>query len=114
MQAKALQLKAVEMQVQHNEKEIKNMSGQITKLQQKCDDAEHYSRRWNLRLYGMKETPGENVRAEIMKLFAVLAPDDKEKMGFLIDTVHRIGVPRDNSNRPIIIQFNMRSYGYGL
>lgn len=103
-------LKAVEMQVQSNKKEIKGMPEQIAKLQQRCDDAERYSRRWNVRLYGMKETPEENVRAEVTKLFSVLAPEDKEKMGFLIDMVHRVGAPRDNSNRPIIIQFNMRSY----
>lgn len=103
-------LKAVEMQVQSNEKEIKGMLEQIAKLQQRCDNAERYSRCWNLRLYGMKETPEEKVKAEVTKLFSVLAPEDKEKMGFLIDMMHRVGAPRDNSNGPIIIQFNMRSY----
>lgn len=55
----------MEMQVQSNEKEIKGMPEQIAKLQQRCDDAERYSRRWNLRLYGKKETPEENVRADV-------------------------------------------------
>lgn len=44
-----------------------------------------------------------------MKVFSVLTPEDKEKVGFLIDTIHRVGVPRDIANRPIIVQFNMRS-----
>lgn len=104
------QLKAVEFQVQKNENEIKEVSKQMIKIQQRSDEAERYSRRWNLRLYGKKETPEENIRAEIMKLFAALAPEEKEKMGFLIDNVHRVGVPRDNSNRPIIIQFNMQTF----
>lgn len=58
----------------------------------------------------MKETAGENIRLDIMKLFAALIPEEKEKIGFLVDTVHRVGVPRDNANRHIIIQFIMRSF----
>lgn len=104
------QLKGVEIQVQKNEKQVKEVSEQVSKLQQRSDDAERYSRRWNLRLYGMKEVPAENTRADIMKLFAALVPEDKEKIGFLVDAVHRVGVPRDNTNRPIIIQFTMRNF----
>lgn len=58
----------------------------------------------------MKETPAEDIRVDIMKLFAALAPEEKEKIGFLVDTVHRVGAPRDNTNRPIIIQFTMRNF----
>ncbi len=104
------QLKGVEIQVQKNVKQVKELTEQVFKLQQRSDDAERYSRRWNLRLYGMKETAGENIRVDIMKLFATLAPEDKEKIGFLVDTVHRVGVPRDNTNRPVIIQFTMRNF----
>uniref|UniRef100_A0A1A8VGD5 Endonuclease/exonuclease/phosphatase domain-containing protein n=1 Tax=Nothobranchius furzeri TaxID=105023 RepID=A0A1A8VGD5_NOTFU len=45
-----------------------------------------------------------------MKLFVALAPEDKEKLDFLVDTVHRVGVVRDNSIRPVIIQFTMRAF----
>lgn len=104
------QLKGVEIQVQKNVKQVKEGTEQVCKLQQRSDDAERYSRRWNLRLYGMKETAGENIRVDIMKLFAALVPEEKEKIGFLVDTVHRVGVPRDNANRPVIIQFTMRNF----
>lgn len=104
------QLTAIEIRVQMNECKIKDVSEEMARIKQKSDDAERYSRRWNLRLYGMKETPGENIRPEIMTLFAALAPEDKERLDFLVDTVHRVGVPRDNSNRPVIIQFTMRAF----
>lgn len=104
------QLKGVEIQVQKNEKQVKKLSDQVSKLQQRSDDAERYSRRWNLLLYGMKEATGENIRVDIMKLLATLAPEEKEKIGFLVDSVHRVGVPRDNTNRPIIIQLTMRNF----
>uniref|UniRef100_A0A1A8IXP0 Uncharacterized protein n=1 Tax=Nothobranchius kuhntae TaxID=321403 RepID=A0A1A8IXP0_NOTKU len=98
------------MHVQKNENKIKDVLEQMVKVQQRSDDAERYSRRWNLRLYGKKETPGENIREVIMKLFVALAPEDKEKLDFLVDTVHRVGVVRDNSTRPVIIQFTMRAF----
>lgn len=48
-----------------------------------------------------------NIRAEVMD---VLASEDKEKMDFLVDTVHRVGVPWENSTRPVIIsQFTMQT-----
>uniref|UniRef100_A0A1A7Z7U0 Uncharacterized protein n=1 Tax=Nothobranchius furzeri TaxID=105023 RepID=A0A1A7Z7U0_NOTFU len=89
---------------------IKVVLEQLVKEQQRSDAAERHSRRWNLRLYGKKETPGENIREVIMKLFVALAPEDKEKLDFLVDTVHRVGVVRDNSIRPVIIQFTMRAF----
>lgn len=68
------QLKAVEIQVQKYEKEMQELSGKVSKLQRRSDEAERYSRRWNLRLYGMQETPTENIRADIMRLIATLVP----------------------------------------
>ncbi|MEQ2313025.1 hypothetical protein AMECASPLE_037386 [Ameca splendens] len=52
----------------------------MVKIQQRSDEAERYSS--NLRLYGKKATPEENIRVEILKLFA--APQDKEKMASLL------------------------------
>lgn len=42
-----------------------DMSGKVLQLQERSEDAERYSRRWNLRLYGMKETLAENIRGDI-------------------------------------------------
>lgn len=40
----------------------------------------------------------------------VLALEDKEKMGFLVDTVHRVGVSSENTTRPVIMQFTMQRF----
>jgi len=35
----------------------------------------------------------------------------KNKLGFLVDTIHRVGRPRDDgSPRPVISQFTMRTF----
>lgn len=104
------QMNKMETRVKNNEDKVKEMSAGISMLNKKSEEPERYSRRWNLRVQGLRETPGEKVREDVMKLFAVLAPEDKEKLGFLVDTVHRVGVLRDNGIRPIIVQFTMRSF----
>ncbi len=89
---------------------MKEMSSQMNQLQQRCEDTERYSSRWNLRLYGMRKTLTENIKEETMKLLAALASEDREKMGFLVDTVHKVGVPHANSARSIIVQFTVRCF----
>ena len=101
------QLKGVEIQVQKTKRQVKELSEQVSKLQQRSDDAERCSRRWNLWLYGMKEATGENIQVDIMKLFVTLTPEEKEKICFLVNTVHRVGVPPCPI---IIIQFTMRNF----
>lgn len=40
-----------------------------------------------------------------------IAPEEESKLGFLVDTVHRVERPRDDKTpRPIIKQFNMRTF----
>lgn len=44
-----------------------------------------------------------------------IAPDDKSKYESLIDTAHRVGCPKDDKTpRPIIKQFNMRTFRYKI
>ncbi len=51
------------------------------------------------------------MRQEVLKILSQIAPDEKIKMGFLVDTVHKVGRTRDdNKPRPVIIQFNMRTF----
>lgn len=35
---------------------------------------------------------------------------DKEKIGFLVDTVHRVRLARENQTRPVIVYFRMRYF----
>lgn len=53
----------------------------------------------------------EDLRKQIFQIFGQIAPDEKNKLGFLVDTIHQVGSPRDDrSPRPVIIQFTMRTF----
>lgn len=97
----------MEFKVGENERHVKEILAQVSQLQMRSDNAKRYSRCWNLLLHGMKETPAENLRVEVLKILGLLAPEDKENMGFLVDTVHGVGVHRENATRPVIVQFTM-------
>ena len=105
-----VQLGLIDTRVQKNEERIKVMEEKISVVQNGVQEAERYSRRWNLRLHGMKEWAGENIRMEVFQLFALIAPEDKERLGFLVDTVHRVRVRSEGKTRPVIIQFTMRYF----
>lgn len=102
-------------QMEENEKKVEKLEETLkqkeTELRGKIEEGERYNRRWNLRLVNLPEREYEDVREEVMKILAQIAPNEKSKLGFLVDTVHRVGRPReDKSSRPVIIQFNMRTF----
>ncbi|KAL7397290.1 hypothetical protein ABVT39_019867 [Epinephelus coioides] len=106
-------MKNLEMQCKGTDDSVKSLKDQFTTMQEKQDDAERYSRRWNLRLLNLPEKQNEDVRREVLEIITQIIPDEKNKLGFMIDTVHRVGRPRENqSTRPIIIQFTMRTFRY--
>lgn len=100
------QLKGVEIQVQKNKRHVKEVLEQVSKLQQRSNDAKRYSRHWNLRLYRMKETH----QSRHHEAFRGARTRGNGENLFLVDTVHRLGAPCDNTNRPIIIQFTLRNF----
>lgn len=73
-------------------------------------DLERYSRRWNLRLHGIPEKEGENIRAESIRICVATFPEGGPSLPDKIDTVHRIGKRPMNTTRPraVIIQFSSR------
>lgn len=70
---------------------LKDMTNHIKGLWKRQEDAERYSRRWNLRLINLPEKPNETaemVRKEVFDIVGHITPEDTNKLGFLIDTVH--------------------------
>lgn len=82
----------------------------VTEMGKKVSDAASYKKRWNLRLKGLKEDKQENTRELVANLILKLIPQWKDKMGFILDTVHRLGQPTATHPRQIIMQFTMRIY----
>lgn len=107
-------IEGIEHEAKTNNDKMQVMSCRISEQDEKIEEAERYSRRWNLKLFNLPETSNEStddLRKQIFEIFGQMAPDEKNKLGFLIDTIHRVGRPRDDrSTRPVIIQFTMRSF----
>lgn len=104
-------VKSLEIQYEKTNDTVKKLNDRISALQEKQEQAERYSRRWNLRLLNLPEHSNEDVRKEVMDIIAQIIPEEKHKLGLMIDTVHRVGRTRDeNTSRPIILQFTMRTF----
>ncbi len=84
------QVKRIEIQCKATDNTVKKLNNQTTALQERQEDAERYSRRWNLRLLNLPEHRNEDVRKEVMDIIAQIIPEEKSKLGFTIDTVHRV------------------------
>ncbi|KAK7879348.1 hypothetical protein WMY93_033871 [Mugilogobius chulae] len=126
----ALQLVGVKKTVDFVCEEIKDVKGRVKTLevrvtkevdrldtnQQRIADLERYSRRWNLRLLGVKETEKEDARKIAIEICQAVLPEQKKRIRDTIDTVHRVGakLPNANKSRTIIIQFISRVTRDGL
>ncbi len=51
-------------------------------VRDKCDQAEIYSRKWNLRLINLKETDGENIRNRVLEILKILTLDETDDIRF--------------------------------
>lgn len=58
------EIKALDKKVTHIEGKLEGTEISALKTSSRVSELERYSRRWNLRLHGLKETREENVRAK--------------------------------------------------
>ncbi|KAM3592347.1 uncharacterized protein V6R79_017056 [Siganus canaliculatus] len=64
---------------------------QIADLQQKVNEAERYTRRWNLRLHGIPEDNPEDIKAKVVNICCSMLPGSQQKITDNIDITHRLG-----------------------
>lgn len=77
-------------------------------LRDKMDSLEQYTRRNNIRIFGLIEEPNENLETKVLALCRDELGVDIELKD--IDRVHRLGkIDKSKSSRPIIIKFT--NYG---
>lgn len=79
-------------------------------LKERLLERERYKRRCNLRLSGLKDQEGENIREIIEELLLELFPNWEEQIANVVDSVHRVGRKERGRNRQIIIQFVRRRH----
>lgn len=81
--------------------ELKESSNSCAK---KADDLEQYTRRNNIRIFGLPESDSENIDDVVINLF-----NEKLNVNITpseIDRCHRLGKKTNNkSNRPVIVKF---------
>lgn len=87
--------------------EVKSLNDVVKVCRQNMNDLEQYTRRANIRIFGMTEKKNENnmelVRCVINLLTQKLGLKDLNTSK--IDKVHRIGKPNNNYDRAIIVKF---------
>ena len=84
--------------------EIKRKDQDIATLNEKIVELEQYQRRENIRIFGLRETSGENTDTVALQLF-------KDRLGITLDEndisrSHRIGPKVGGKTRPIIVRFS--------
>lgn len=86
-----------------------DLQKRITELEDKLNDTERYQRRWNLRLYGLAEQEGEDVKSRVVEICRSVIPENEEACQQHIDVSHRVGRKSVEKIRPVIIRFVARS-----
>lgn len=98
---------------------VANMETQVEKCQtnaeaqeRRISHLESYSRRWNLKLYGLAEKEKQDVQQEVIQVCRSVLPEAKDKLPDVVDMVHRLGLMKPSNNQPrgVIIQFTSRIY----
>ena len=89
--------------------ENQQMQEEITAMTQKCDNLEQYSRRNNLRIFGLPETMDGKLEDEVLHLFNTQLNLQIKRED--IDRVHRLGRTGNTNKRngkvgrPLIVRF---------
>ncbi len=80
-------------------------------LRETCDELDAYKRRWNLRVSGIQEQRGEDVRKILIDLFSKVSPEIADQLLYTLDVAHRLGPRAEGArfNRRIIVQFLSRN-----
>lgn len=85
-----------------------------TELQDKFNNLDAYWRRWNLRVAGIPESPGEDIKKIIVDLFGQISPDIANQLALTVDIAHRAGPNRPtgqvSSSRRVIVRLLSRSH----
>ncbi|KAJ8002348.1 hypothetical protein DPEC_G00178940 [Dallia pectoralis] len=106
------EIRGVKDKLTHIDDRVKVAEKKASQMEQRITELENYSRRWNLRLYGVAENKEQNVRQEVIHICQTILPEHKAKLPDVIDSVHRLGQPKKDATKPrgIILQFGARIY----
>lgn len=94
--------------------QVAKQEKKLTEIESKVNENDRYSRRWNLRIYGLAEKSDENIKARVKNICRALVPEEERNVvAGSLDVVHLLGRLRDVENnqppRPVIMRFISRT-----
>ncbi len=111
-------LEFVNNQVEEMTSKVNSLQNRVESLEKEncvlrvtCDELDAYKRRWNLRVSGIQEQRGEDVRKILIDLFSKVSPEIADQLLYTLDVAHRLGPRAEGArfNRRIIVQFLSRN-----
>lgn len=105
------QIEEVSVKVSSLQNRVESLEKENGVLRDKCEELDAYKRRWNLRVSGIQEQRGEDVRKILIDLFGAVSPEIADQLVYALDIAHRLG-PRSEgarASRRIIVQFLSRN-----
>lgn len=99
LQAHTDKINDLQKQVESKENEIRQLREEI---ETKCDDQEQYSRRNNIRVFGIPESDSECCDELVLNVCKIVGSDTSLRD---IDRCHRVGPKSPGKARPIIVKF---------
>lgn len=111
LEFQAQQLEDTSGQVVALQGKVSTLEKENTELREKYLQLENHSRRSNLRVSGIPECTGENVKTVVVDLLRQVSPTVADQLPLMVDIAHRLG-PRSGEAGPprrIIVRFGLRS-----
>ncbi len=91
------------------DREIQRLKEENKSLKSGLYECRRYSWRWLLKLHGVREKEGEDIRMVAIDICGRVAPGIRDGLNQGVDIAHRLGPARDDGNaRAIIILFAFR------
>uniref|UniRef100_A0A6Q2WZ56 L1 transposable element RRM domain-containing protein n=1 Tax=Esox lucius TaxID=8010 RepID=A0A6Q2WZ56_ESOLU len=103
------QCQTLHVQVKQLKEENTDLVKRAVEVEKRAVELERY-KRWNLRVNGLQEGKDENTRQILSDIIGKIVPQWREKMDFILDSVHRLGQSNTNRPRQIIMQFTGRHF----
>ena len=95
-------IRTTKEQIDGLNQEIDELSSELGFAINQIDDLEQYTRKYNLEIHGIAESPDENVAEKIIKLANVVNVHITNND---IDICHRMSTRRTDFHKPIIVRF---------
>ena len=105
-------LSTLEDDMEEMKESFNNQMSQLFLTQKKVIDNENQMRKYNMKIYGLKEFPGENLKA--MLIYVIFHKLKLRLHEHDIEVIHRLGKPITGKTRPVVCKFQDRGVKYSV